>query len=87
MGTNEKELFDLMEDEGLEVINVSDIGVTLEGEQVTHAIAMEHWQTKEKCVQLTHGEPSSHDALYWDAKGNWQNDEFDKACGEIVKNF
>lgn len=87
MGVNEKELFALMEGEGLEVVNVSDLGITLEGEPVTHAIAMEHWETKEQSVQLTHGEPSEHDTLYWDATGNWANDEFDKACGEIVENF
>ena len=87
MGKHEQELFNLMEDEGLEVINVSDLGVELEGETVTHAIAMENWKTKEKSVQLTHGEPSDHDALYWDATGKWENDEFEHACEQIVKDF
>lgn len=87
MGTNEKELYELMEDEGMEIINISDLGIKLEGEKVTHAIAITDWRTKEKSVQLTHENPNSRKALYWSSKGNWQNNEFDMACEEIVKGF
>lgn len=87
MNKGEQELYNLMEDEGFEVANVSDLGIELENTPVTHAIVMEHWKTKKPCVMLTNGEPSDKDALYWDSTGNWQNDEFDKACAKIAELF
>jgi hypothetical protein len=87
MKQNEKALFDLMEDEGFEIINISDFGLMLENTPVTHAIAMQDFKTKQPCVMLTNGEPSDKHAIYWGASGNWENDEFEKTCGQIVELF
>jgi hypothetical protein len=87
----EQELFNLMQDEGLEVINVSDMGITLENEPVTHAIAMEHWQTGKPSVMLTSGEPEGKNTLYWDGskyeKQGISGSDFELACEKIVELF
>ena len=79
MTKNEQELFNTIEGEGMEIIEVSDLGLTLENTPVTHAIAMENWKTRE----LTNGHPADHNALYWDNTC----EGFDEVCEQIVKHF
>lgn len=84
----ENELFQMMLENGFEIINIEDLGVELEATPVTHAILMEHWQTHEPCVSLTHGEPAAKYALYWDNSmdKNGKHD-FENACKMIVELF
>ena len=84
MTKNEKELFEMMKSLGLDIIVVSHIpGLKMEDMQVTHAIAMEHWQTGEPCVMLTSGNPDGKYSLYWDNL----SEDFDAACEKIVDNY
>ena len=87
----EKALYDLMQSEGLERIHVEDLGLELENEPVTHAIAMEHWSTRKPCVMLTSGDPEDKDTLYWDGAKyeslNISGSEFEKVCEKIVELF
>ena len=87
----EQELYDLMKEQGLDVINVSDFGLELENEPVTHAIIMEQYLSGKPCVNLTSGEPSDEDTLYWDGKRyedlGISGSAFENVCEKIVELF
>lgn len=87
----ERALFDMMEEMGLDVIEVRDFGLVYQDMPITHAIAMEHWKTHKPCVMLTSGNPADGDALYvhsevQDIMGI-TNSEFESVCNKIVELF
>lgn len=84
----EKELFETMESDGLEIIQIDDLGLELENTPVTHAIAMEHWKTHEPSVMFTNGNPADKNAIYWDNSMDKDGKhDFENACEYIVKHF
>ena len=91
MLAGEKALFDMMQENGLEVIEVRDFGLKYQDMPVTHAIAMEHWKTHRPCVMLTNGNPADKDALYLDSsvqdKMGLTTSEFELLCNKIVELF
>lgn len=91
MLAGEKALFDMMQENGLGVIKVTDFGLEYQGLPITHAIAMEHWKTHRPCVMLTSGNPANNDALYIDSsvqdKMGLTTSEFELLCNKIVELF
>lgn len=82
MKTNESALKQMLEDEGMDLypVCVSDLGVKLEGETITHVIAeTDH-------VQLWGGDPSGKHSLCWVSR-NFKDEDtrFEDACAEILK--
>jgi len=84
MKENVKNLISTMENNGEEVISVSNLKLTLQGEPVTHAILIDRTP---KDLALTSGDPSGKRTLYWYASTQEDSDNFDRIIDQINDNY
>lgn len=83
-GQNEKELLEELQEMGLsDTFYVGNLGVTFEGQTITHIVVFEDWKTNEPILTLSNGNPEyKHSEFYQRDETNAEM--FEKVCGEIL---